>query len=272
VRRLGTSTKPTASLGRKLLPMIPFAGLLLIWIITWQVTKPSLATLPSAQRVLDTLLELAGSGELWANVAASMSRWGIALVLAVGLGVVLGVLAGLNRFAGMFFEPLATFFTAMSGIVWLPLAFVWFGIGTPTIVFVIWNSMFFLVFANTLLGVRSVPTLLEDGIRTLGGGRAEVVRDVVLPGALSHIMSGVRAGLGFGWRALIAAEIIGATAGLGAMIFHATEFLRSDIIVAGNLVIGTLGMTIDLLVLAPIERRTIERWGLVDKGSAEDPL
>jgi taurine transport system permease protein len=261
-----------SALGRKLLPAIPFVGLLVIWVVSWQVTRPSLATLPSVARVLDTLVELAANGELWTNVAASMSRWGIALVLAVGLGVALGVLAGLNRFMAMFFEPLATFFTAMSGIVWLPLAFVWFGIGTATIVFVIWNSMFFLVFANTLLGVRSVPTLLEDGIRTLGGGRSEVVRNVILPGALSHIMSGVRAGLGFGWRALIAAEIIGASAGLGAMIFHATEFLRSDIIVAGNLVIGTIGMSIDLLVLAPIERRTIERWGLVDKGSAGDLL
>lgn len=271
VRRSGTSTRATPSLGRKLLPVIPFAGLLVIWIVVWQVTQPNLATLPSAQRVLDTLVQLAGSGELWANVMASMSRLGIALVLAVTCGVVLGVLAGLNRFVRMFFEPLATFFTAMSGIVWLPLAIIWFGIGTPMIVFVIWNSMFFLIFANTLLGVRSVPTILEDGIRTLGAGRAEVIKDVILPGALSHIMSGLRAGLGFGWRALIAAEIIGATAGLGAMIFHATEFLRSDVIVAGNLVIGTLGMTIDLLVLAPIERRTIERWGLVDKGSAEDP-
>jgi taurine transport system permease protein len=267
VSRPEISTK--GAIGRKLLPVVPFVGLLLIWVISWQVIQPNLATLPSAQRVLDTLVELARSGELWTNVAASMSRWGIALVLAVGLGVSFGVLAGLNRFVGMFFEPLAIFFTAMSGIVWLPLALVWFGIGTPMIVFVIWNSMFFLVFANTLLGVRSVPTILEDGIRTLGGGRAEVIRNVVLPGALPHIMAGVRAGLGFGWRALIAAEIIGATAGLGAMIFHATEFLRSDVIVAGNLVIGVLGMTIDLLVLAPIERRTIERWGLVDKGAGE---
>jgi taurine transport system permease protein len=261
-----------SSLGRKLLPAIPFVGLLVIWVVSWQVTQPALGTFPSVARVIDTLVELAANGELWANVAASMSRWGISLVLAVGLGVALGVLAGLNRFMAMFFEPLATFFTAMSGIVWLPLAFVWFGFGTATIVFVIWNSMFFLVFANTLLGVRSVPTVLEDSIRTLGGGRYEVVRNVILPGALSHIMSGVRAGLGFGWRALIAAEIIGASAGLGAMIFHATEFLRSDIIVAGNLVIGTIGMSIDLLVLAPIERRTIERWGLVDKGSAGDLL
>jgi NitT/TauT family transport system permease protein/taurine transport system permease protein len=250
----------------KLLPLVPFVGLLVLWVVGWQITRPSLATLPSAQRVLDTLIGLAQSGELWRNIVASMTRWALALVVAGSTGMVLGVLAGLNRSLGMFFEPLATFFTAMSGIVWIPLAIVWFGIGTSMVVFIIWNSIFFIVFANTLLGVRSVPVVLEDGIRTLGGSRADIIRSVILPGAWAHIMSGLRAGLGFGWRALIAAEVIGATAGLGAMIFHATEFLRSDVIVAGNLVIGTIGLTIDLSILAAIERRTLERWGLVEQG------
>jgi taurine transport system permease protein len=257
------STSLVARTGHRMLPAVPFAGLLIAWILGWQLTRPSLATLPSAGRVLDTLVELAASGELWQNVTASMGRWGLALVIAALTGTVLGVLAGLNRRLGMFFEPLAVFFTAMSGIVWLPLAIVWFGIGTTMVVFIIWNSMFFIMFANTLLGVRSVPTILEDAVRTLGASRVHIIRSVILPGALAHVMSGLRAGLGFGWRALIAAEVIGASAGLGAMIFHATEFLRSDVIVAGNLVIGTIGLVIDMLVLAPLERRTIERWGLV---------
>ena len=81
---------------------------------------------------------------------------------------------------------------------------------------------------------------------------------------MPHVMSGLRSGLGFGWRAVIAAELVGATSGLGQWIFIAQEFSRSDIIVAGALSIGVIGLIMDRGLLAPLERRTIERWGLVE--------
>jgi taurine transport system permease protein len=249
------------------LPLIPFAVLLAVWVIGWQIAKPNLATFPSVGQVWNTVERLAGSGELQDNVVASVLRWTGGFLVGAITGTALGVLAGLNRFVARLLEPLAVFFTAMSGIVWIPLAIVWFGIGTATVVFVIWNAVFFLVFANTLLGVRSVQPVLEDAARTLGAGRAHIVTRVVIPGAMPHILSGLRAGAGFGWRALIAAEIIGASAGLGAMIYQAKEFLRSDVIVAGIIIIGLIGLALDMLVLARIERRTIERWGLVGTDS-----
>jgi taurine transport system permease protein len=248
----------------RVLPLIPFAALIVVWLVGWQIAKPNLATFPSIGQVWETVERLASNGELQENVGASMMRWTAGFAIGALTGIALGVLAGLNRFVARLLEPLAVFFTAMSGIVWIPLAIVWFGIGTATVVFVIWNAVFFLVFANTLLGVRSVQPVLEDAARTLGAGRAHIVARVVVPGALPHILSGLRSGAGFGWRALIAAEIIGASAGLGAMIYQAKEFLRSDVIVTGIIVIGLIGLALDMLVLAPIERRTIERWGLVD--------
>ncbi len=247
----------------RLLPVVPFAVLVAAWLVGWQLTHPNLATLPSLPTVLRTLGSLAASGELWRNIVASLGRLGLAVAVGVVSGIALGFAAGLNRTVGRMIEPLATFFTAISGIVWLPLAIVWFGIGTRTVVFIIWNSIFFIVFANTVLGVRSVPPVLDEAVRTLGGGRRHVIAQVIFPGALPHVVSGLRAGLGFAWRALIAAEIIGATAGLGAMIFRGAEFIRSDVILAGNLVIGVIGLAIDLLVLVPLERRTVQRWGLV---------
>jgi taurine transport system permease protein len=250
----------------RVLPLIPFAALLVLWVVGWQVTHPNLATLPSVGQVWTAIETLAGNGELWDHVGASLGRWTAGFITGALTGVALGVVAGLNRFVARALEPLAVFFTAMSGIVWIPLAIVWFGIGTATVVFVIWNSVFFLVFGNTLLGVRSVQPVLEDAARTLGAGRAHIVFRVVIPGAMPHILSGLRAGAGFGWRALIAAEIIGASAGLGAMIYHAKELLRSDVIVAGVLLIGLIGLVLDMLVLARIERRTVERWGLVSVG------
>jgi NitT/TauT family transport system permease protein/taurine transport system permease protein len=117
-----------------------------------------------------------------------------------------------------------------------------------------------------MLGVQSVATVLEDGARTLGASRAHIIAHVVIPGALPHILEGMRSGVGFGWRALIAAEIIGATSGLGAMIYEAKEFLRSDIIFTGVILIAVIGLILDA-ILGLLERRTIERWGLV---SAKD--
>ncbi|MGI9598147.1 MAG: ABC transporter permease, partial [Acidimicrobiales bacterium] len=148
-----------------------------------------------------------------------------------------------------------------------PLAIAWFGIGTAMVVFIIWNAAFFLIFGNTVLGVRLVPQVLEDSLLTLGASRGQVLRQVIFPGAMPYVMSGLRSGLGFGWRAVIAAELVGATSGLGQWVFIAQEFARADIIVAGALTIGLIGVIMDRVILAPLERRTIERWGLV--GSSE---
>jgi taurine transport system permease protein len=252
----------------RVLPVIPFVTLIVIWVVGYQVIRPNLATFPSIAQVWETTVRLAGEGELLRDIGASVARWTAGFVVGAVTGIALGVLAGLNRFVSRLLEPLAVFFTAMSGIVWIPLAIVWFGIGAATVVFVIWNAVFFLVFANTLLGVRSVQQVLEDGVRTLGAGRAHIVTRVIVPGALPHIIGGLRAGAGFGWRALIAAEIIGASAGLGAMIYQAKEFLRSDVIVTGVIIIGLIGLLLDMLFFAPLERRTVERWGLVSTDAA----
>jgi taurine transport system permease protein len=100
-------------------------------------------------------------------------------------------------------------------------------------------------------------------VQALGGGRLETIRTVILPGALPYVLTGIRSGLGFGWRALIAAELVGAPSGLGQMIFTAADYHRSDIIIAGCLIIGTIAIAMDRWLLAPIEQRTIQRWGLV---------
>ena len=244
------------------LPVIPFAVLLAVWAVGWQIARPPLITLPSPFEVGHTVRQLWDTGQLQANIAASMYRWGLGFCIGAVSGVVFGVLAGLSALIARTLEPVVSFFMAISGIVWLPIAIVWFGLGTSTVVFIIWNSVFFLIFANTMLGVRSVPTVLEDSVRTLGASRVHIITRVLIPGALPHILEGLRSGLGFGWRALIAAEIIGATTGLGAMIYQAKEFLRSDIIVTGVIIIAALGLLLDA-VLGLAERRTVERWGLV---------
>jgi len=214
--------------------------------------------------------ELAIKGELAVHVLASLWRLLLGVSLGVITGVIGGFIVGLNRPIANFLSPLIVFFNAISGIVWLPLVIGWLGIGTALAVFLIWNTVFFIVFQNTVLGVQLVPQVYEQGVQALGGGRWETIRSVILPGALPYILTGLRSGLGFGWRALIAAELVGATTGLGQMIFGATEYHRSDIIIGGCLLIGTIAIAMDRWLLLPIERRTIERWGLVFDARKEE--
>jgi NitT/TauT family transport system permease protein/taurine transport system permease protein len=207
--------------------------------------------------------ELGWDGSLWVNIAASLGRVLLGVVASVPLAVALGVLVGLNRHLAPVVEPIVSFFNALSGIAWLPLAITWFGLGWTSVTFIMFNTIFFLVFFNTLVGVRGVPRLFEQAVRTMGGGRRHVIMQVLIPGALPSIVTGIRMSIGFGWRALIAAEMIATTTGLGFLIYNAANFHQSDTILVGILTIGVLWLATDRLVLQPLERRTIERWGLV---------
>ena len=250
-------------IGWRLLPAVPFVALLLAWWIAWELLQPSKATLPPVADVVDAIWISAANGDLWTHTLASLWRLLLGAGVSIITGIVGGFVAGLYRNVSEFLNPLVVFFNAISGIVWLPLMIGWLGIGTALAVFVIWNTVFFIVFQNTVLGVQLVPQVYEQGVQALGGGRWETIRTVILPGALPYILTGIRSGLGFGWRALIAAELVGASTGLGHMIFQAAEYHRSDIIIGGCLIIGTIAIAIDRWILLPLEQRTIERWGLV---------
>jgi NitT/TauT family transport system permease protein/taurine transport system permease protein len=248
---------------RWLLPLVPFAALLLGWVLYVEIAEPVPGIFPSPSLVWDAVTQALESGELWDNVSASLRRVFLGFVTAAVSGITLGILVGLSKRVSEFLSPLVTFLSSLSGIVWIPLAIAWFGFGTGMVVFIIWNAAFFLIFGNVILGVRLVPKSYENGLMTLGASRSEVIRQVIIPGAMPFIMSGLRSGLGFGWRGLVAAELVGATNGLGRWIFDAIDFTRADIIVAGALLIGVMGWSTDRYLLAPLERRTIERWGTV---------
>ncbi len=243
-----------------IIPVVPFLILLGVWLSVIAIYSPAIGVLPRPLKVLEVPFN---EEEYWPNVRASVWRLILGFLFAAVTGVLAGLAAGLSKRIAEFVGPLVTAMNAISGIAWIPLAIAWFGIGTQMVVFIIWNAAFFLIFGNTMLGVRLVPTVLGDSLRTLGASRNQVLRQVVFPGALPYVMSGLRSGLGFGWRAVIAAELVGASSGLGQWIFIAQEFARADIIVAGALTIGLVGVLMDRLILAPLERRTIERWGLV---------
>jgi NitT/TauT family transport system permease protein/taurine transport system permease protein len=242
---------------------LPFAVLLGAWAAVSAAGVVPPIFLPSPEAVARVGWEMARDGSLWVNIGASLGRLLLGVVVSVPLAVAGGVVVGLSRRLASVLEPITGFFNALSGIAWLPLAVTWFGLGWASVTFIMFNTIFFLVFFNTLVGVRTVPRLFESAVRTLGGSRRHVILQVLIPGAMPSIVTGIRMSIGFGWRALIAAEMIATTTGLGFLIFNAQNFHQTDAILVGIITIGILWLVTDRLVLRPIERWTIERWGMV---------
>jgi taurine transport system permease protein len=218
---------------------------------------------PSIAPVAGAAIESVQDGTLIRNIAASLGRIALGTAIGIVLAVPLGILMGISPAVSTFFTPLLRFFSVLAGIAWIPIATLWFGYGFGAITFVIFNAVFFVVAYNTLLGVTSIPMPLRHAAASLGASHWRIFVEVLLPGSLPNIVTGIRTGLGFAWRGLIAAEMIATNVGLGYMLFVARDFYRTEVIVLGMIIIGLLWLLIDRLLLAPLERATIERWGLV---------
>jgi NitT/TauT family transport system permease protein/taurine transport system permease protein len=208
-------------------------------------------------------IESLSDGSLVRHVAASLGRVAFGTAIALVVAIPLGVAMGVSPPVASFFSPLVRFFSVLAGIAWIPIATLWFGYGFGAITFVIFNAVFFVVAYNTLLGVSSIPMPVRNAAASLGAGRWAMLTEVLLPGALPNIVTGIRTGLGFAWRGLIAAEMIATDVGLGYMLFAARDFYKTEVIVLGMVVIGLLWLALDRLLLAPLERVTSERWGMV---------
>ena len=243
--------------------LLPLIIMVLLWEVVIRVFSVHPGVFPGVGAVLKAGAESIANGSLFLHIAASFARVITGTVLAVIVAVPLGILMGVSPGVSTLLTPLFRFFSVLAGIAWIPIATLWFGYGFGAITFVIFNAVFFVVAYNTLLGVSSIPAQLRNAAWSLGANRWDMLKEVLLPGALPNIVTGVRTGIGFAWRGLIAAEMIATNLGLGYMLFLARDFYRTELIVFGMIVIGVLWLLIDRLVLVPLEKRTIERWGLV---------
>lgn len=260
---------PTMPGFRRLLAMATFLAPLLVMVLLWEglirAFNVSPRVFPDVESVMRAGLETLQDGSLVRHVSASLGRVAVGTLLAIVISIPLGVAMGLSPAVSGFLSPLFRFFSVLAGIAWIPIATLWFGYGFGAITFVIFNAVFFVVTYNTLLGIASIPMPLRHAAASLGAGGWTMLTQVLLPGALPNIVTGVRTGFGFAWRGLIAAEMIATNTGLGYMLFLARDFYRTEVIVFGMIVIGILWLLFDRLLLVPLERATIERWGLVHR-------
>lgn len=235
----------------------------MVWAVVVALFQVPSRVFPSVGEVALAGVQSLSDGSLLHHTGQSLLRVLVGTVLAIAVSVPLGVAMSVSRVASAVLTPLFRFFSVLAGIAWIPIATLWFGYGFGAITFVIFNAVFFIVTYNTLLGVASIPLPLRYAAASLGAGPWRMLTEVLLPGALPNVVTGIRTGMGYAWRGLIAAEMIATNAGLGYMLFLARDFYRTEVILLGMIVIGALWLMIDRLLLAPVERATIERWGMV---------
>ena len=170
--------------------------------------------------------------------------YAVAALLAIPLGLLMGWSPGLLRMI----RPLFELVRPIPPLAWIPIAILWFGIGIKSAAFIIFLGAFFPILLNTISGVLSIHPILIEAARTLHAKEKDIFLKVLLPGAVPSIFVGMRIGIGIGWMTLVAAEFTGVKEGygLGYMIMTARDIQRPDEILAGMLVIGVIGLLIDI--------------------------
>jgi ABC-type nitrate/sulfonate/bicarbonate transport system permease component len=188
-------------------------------------------------------IRLADKGILLPWTVKSIERICVSFLAAASLGVVIGLVAGWSRKVRESSEPIIEVLRPIPPIAWIPLALAWFGTGRGYEMWIIGVAVFFPTLISTLTGVASVdPTTIHTAL-TMGARQWRVFKDVILPGALPSILSGLRIGWGFGWWSLVTAEMIGATSGLGWLIFSAYQSAFDlAAVMAGMVMVGAIGL------------------------------
>jgi ABC-type nitrate/sulfonate/bicarbonate transport system permease component len=225
-------------------------GLLFVLLAAWQIVstmvldQSTAVLLPAPTAVAVAFWQLALSGDLFHHLFDSLRREFGAFVWASS-AIPLGIIMGWSKAVNEQVDPVIEVVRPIPPLAWIPLSILWFGIGDLQNEFIIFLGMFYPILLNTIAGVKNVEPNLVRAARCLGASESRILRRVILRATLPQILTGVRVGLGVGWMALVAAELVGATSGLGFLINDARTVLRTDIVMVGMITIGVVGFVID---------------------------
>lgn len=252
------------------LPVAPRRGvLLLLALILWQLYivlfEPDPLLIASPVDVLSTMATGFADGTLLGATATTLRILLTAMAIGIVIASVLSIFATWTKIGDDVLTLLTSILNPLPAIAVLPLVILWFGLNTTSLVVVIANAVIWPVAINVSMGFKTTNQTLISVGRNLGMGGTRMVRNVLLPGALPHILSGLKTGWAFGWRTIIAAELVfgvaGGGGGLGFYINDARYFLRTPEIFAGLVTIAIIGILLEL-VFTLVERRTVIRWGM----------
>lgn len=243
-----------AVLTRRLLKnwvLLPFVGVLLLlaaWEITVLVYALPVVVLPSPWSVAATLVDLVSTSAFWRDVGVSLYEFGAGYLIGVVAGLTVGALMGESRIVRMTLTPVVESLRFIVPFAWIPLTILWFGTSFTGKILLVAYAVFFVMVVSTTRSLLQVdPTLSRVGTM-LGMGPWELALKVHLRAAAPSIASAARAAAAIGWIAVVAAEYIGASAGLGFMITNAAMSLATAVVIAGMVVIGLIGAGVSGLI------------------------
>ena len=245
-------------------------AVVLLWQLVSSAGLVSAQKLPPPVTVWRTAVSLVTTdspayGTLQGAMLVSLQRMAIGFAFGAVAAIGLALVAGLSRVGEDAVDPLMQILRTLPLFGLIPVFIVWFGIGELPKVFLIALGAAIPLYLNTFAGIRSVDARLAEAGRALGLSRTEMIRHVILPGALPQALTGLRQSLGVAWLALVVAEQVNANAGLGFIISQATQFLRNDVILVALAVYAVLGLITDALVRL-LERRALAwRRGLLSQ-------
>ena len=222
--------------------------------------------LPTFGATVDVFLTDLMSGVLVDRIATSLRTLILGYAAGLLLATLLTTIAVSTRLGSDLLSTLTAMFNPVPAIALLPLALIWFGLGMPSLVFVIIHSVLWAVALNTLTGFRSVPETLRMSGRNYGLHGIKYVALILIPAAFPSILAGLKIGWAFAWRTLIAAELVfgvsSRSGGLGWYIFEARAGLETSRVFAGLLAVILIGLTVEAVIFRFIEKRTVVRWGM----------
>jgi NitT/TauT family transport system permease protein len=243
---------------------VPFIVVFGLWEIVARagVFPPKL--FPSLVTVAETFVDLTANGILPHHVFDTVLRLLAGFALAAGVGVTLGILMGRSRRVEDIALPLVSIGAPIPGLAYAPLFLLWFGLGNKSAVLLVAFVSAFPIIFNTWTGVKAVKEIWVRSAQAMGADDRRLFVKVIVPGALPYILTGLRLGLAQAWRILVGIEMLAAVPwGLGWMIFGAREFLNTDVMLAGVVVIGIIGLALEKIVFQKIEEYTVMRWGMM---------
>lgn len=238
------------------------AAVFLAWYGVTQFGIVSAILVPTPKAVWTAFLDILQNGykgyTLWQHLAASMQRLAIAFVLVLVTAIPLGLLSGYSSKVRAFFELIVEFYRPLPPLAYYTILVLWMGIGNASKIALLFLAGFAPVYIACVSGVVRIREDYINGAKTLGASNRQIFFYVVFPAALSDIFTGVRTALGVEYTTLVAAEMVAAVSGIGWLVLDASNYLRSDIIFFGVILMGITGILLDQIIR--FAERTIVHW------------
>ncbi len=241
---------------QSLIPWLVPLAIIVFWQLFSSIGLIPIRILPAPLSVLGAAITLAKTGELFRNISISATRAISGFLLGGSIGFTLGLLNGISPIAEKLLDTSIQMLRNIPNLALIPLVILWFGIGDEARLFLVSLGVMFPIYLNTFHGIRSVDLGLIEMGKVYGLSTWGLFWRIILPGALSSILVGVRYSLGIMWLTLIVAETIAADSGIGYMAMNAREFMQTDVVVLSILIYALLGKLADIIA------RSLENYWL----------